>query len=56
MDWDAVCVLGVLAFDRTCCGQTHFARFRFCSFYFAVGRLWKTLDFGRESVRLIVRF
>jgi hypothetical protein len=28
------------------------ARYRFCSFYFAVSRLWKTLDFRRESAIL----
>jgi hypothetical protein len=28
------------------------ARHRFCSFYFAAGRLWKTLDFSGESVIL----
>jgi len=28
------------------------ARYRFCSFYFAVLRLWKTLDFCRNSAML----
>jgi hypothetical protein len=28
------------------------ARFRFCSLYFGAGRLWKTLDFPRESAML----
>ena len=30
------------------------ARYRFCSFYFAAGRLWKTLDFRRESAILTI--
>jgi len=25
------------------------ARYRFCSFYSAIGRLWKKLDFHRKS-------